>query len=63
MSRERRNVLVVGRDAVAVDAIGSTLAGEDPLSIPAIAVAKERRLGEADISRIEVLGESIREVL
>jgi len=63
LSRERRNVLVVGRDAVAVDAIGSTLAGEDPLSIPAIAVAKERRLGEADISRIEVLGESIREVL
>jgi len=59
LNRERRDLLVVGRDPVAVETVGSILAGEEPLSIPPIAVAKDRRLGEADINRIEVLGESM----
>ena len=59
LPRERRDLLVVGRDPVAVETVGSLLAGEEPLSIPSIAVARERGLGESDISRIEILGESI----
>ena len=59
LARERRNILVAGRDPVAVETVGGILAGEEPLSIPSIAVAKERRLGETNIDRIEVLGESI----
>lgn len=57
--RERRDLLVVGRDAVAVETVGAVLVDEDPLSIPSLAVAKNRKLGETDINRIEVLGEPL----
>ncbi len=63
LERKRRDLLLVGRDAVAVEVIGCILAGSDPLSVPQIAVAKERQLGEADPNRIEVLGESIGDLL
>lgn len=59
MDRERRDLLVVGRDPVAVETVGSIFVGGDPLSIPAIAVARDRKLGEANINRIEILGESV----
>jgi uncharacterized protein (DUF362 family) len=61
LPRERRDLLVVGRDPAAVETVGSTLAGEEPLDIPSLKIVKERKLGETDISRIEVLGESIRD--
>lgn len=63
LDKERRDVLVVGRDPVAVETVGSILAGEDPLSIPSISVAKHRRLGETDINRINILGESIKNLI
>lgn len=63
LSRERRDLLVVGRDSVAVETIGCVLAGQDPLSVPQIVVAKQKRLGETDPTRIEVLGESIEDLL
>ena len=63
LERERRDLLAVGRDPVAVEVIGCILAGGDPLSVPQIAVAKQRRLGEADPARIEVLGEAIEDLL
>lgn len=59
LDRERRNILVAGRDPVAVETVGSILASEDPNSIPSIVVAKRRRLGETDITRITILGKSI----
>jgi len=63
MERERRNLLVIGRDPLAVEKVGSLLAEEDPLSIPALAVANERKLGETDINRIQVVGEDLRNFL
>jgi len=59
LERKRRDLLIVGRDPVAVETVGSLLAEEDPLSIPALAVAHERNLGETDIKKIKILGESI----
>jgi len=53
------NVLVVGRDAVAVEAVGATLTGLKPEKMPVIQEAMKRGLGEAKIERIEVVGNSI----
>jgi hypothetical protein len=50
---------VVGRDPLAVETVGSLLAGEDSLSIPSIGVAHQRKLGETDINQITILGENI----
>jgi uncharacterized protein (DUF362 family) len=59
LRRERRDFLIVGRDPVAVETVGSLLVGETPLTIPSLAVAKQRGLGETDIENIEVVGESL----
>ncbi len=53
------NVLVVGRDAVAVETVGALLVGLKPEKMPIIQEAVKRGLGEGDIEKIEVLGESI----
>jgi len=63
LERERRDLLIVGKDPVAVETIGSLIANEDPLAVPAIAVAKERRLGETDPDKIVVLGEPIKSII
>jgi uncharacterized protein (DUF362 family) len=55
----RTNILLVGRDAVAVEAVGATLVGLDPEKMPVIQEAMSRGLGEGDIEKIEVLGNSI----
>lgn len=57
LHRERTNLLVVGRDPVAVETVGCHLIHEDPLKIPALAEAKRRRLGETDVTRIQLVGE------
>jgi hypothetical protein len=54
---EPTNLLVVGRDPVAVETVGCHLIHEDPLKIPALAEAKRRQLGETDITRIHTVGE------
>jgi uncharacterized protein (DUF362 family) len=59
LQREQRNFLLVGRDPVAVEAVGSLLVGGTPLKIPSLAVAKQRGLGETDIEKIEVIGEPL----
>lgn len=51
------NVLLAGRDAVAVEAIGTTLAGLRPEKVPVIQEAMKRGLGEGDLDKIEVVGE------
>lgn len=56
------NILVVGRDAVAVEAIGATLVGMNPEEMPIIQQAIKRRLGEGDIRKIEVLGTPLEEL-
>ena len=58
------NVVLVGRDAVAVEAVGASLVGMNPEKIPVIKEAVKRGLGEGDVSKIEIVGaslESIRE--
>lgn len=53
------NVLMVGRDAVAVETVGATLVGLKPEKMPVIQEAIKRGLGEGDVENIEVLGNSI----
>ncbi len=53
------NLLVVGRDAVAVEAVGATLVGLDPEKMLVIQEAMDRGLGEGDVGEIKVLGSSI----
>jgi uncharacterized protein (DUF362 family) len=58
------NVVLVGRDAVAVEAVGASLVGMNPEKIPVIKEAVKRGLGEGDVCKIEIVGaslESIRE--
>ncbi|MEM3458612.1 MAG: DUF362 domain-containing protein [Candidatus Bathyarchaeia archaeon] len=56
-SRTYMNVLVVGRDAVAVEAVGYALVGLDPEKIPVIKEAMKRGFGEGRMDKIQVLGE------
>ena len=63
MERKRRDLLILGRDPVAVETVGSILVREDPLSIPAISVARDRKLGETDIKNIDILGESLSQLI
>jgi len=53
------NILLVSRDAIAVEAMGATLVGLNPEKIPVIKEAMKRGLGEGDVKKIEVLGSSI----
>ncbi len=55
----KTDVLVVGRDAVAVETVGATLVGLDPKKMPVIQEAVRRGLGEGEIKNIEVLGISV----
>ena len=57
--RVKTNLLLVGRDAIAVEAIGATLVGSNPQKMPVIQEAMNRGLGEGDVERIEILGNSI----
>ena len=53
------NTLLVGRDAVAVETVGATLAGLIPEKMPVIQEFKKRNLGETDLKNIEIMGASI----
>jgi uncharacterized protein (DUF362 family) len=56
------NLLVVGRDAVAVEAVGATLVGLDPEKMPVIQEAVKRGFGVGDVEKIEILGNSIESI-
>ena len=58
-SRIKTNVLLVGKDAVAVEAVGATLVGLDPGKMPIIQEAVKRGLGEGNVEKIQVLGTPI----
>jgi len=58
----RANVLLVGRDAVAVETVGATLVGLKPKEMPLIQEAIKRGLGEGNTEKIEILGLSIESV-
>lgn len=50
-------LLIVGKDAFAVEAVGAHLVGFDPAKMPVLQEAKKRRLGEIDIDKIDVVGD------
>jgi uncharacterized protein (DUF362 family) len=56
------NILVVGRDAIAVEAVGFAALGYDPENIPVIEEAMNRGLGEGNISKIQILGTPIEQL-
>jgi uncharacterized protein (DUF362 family) len=56
------NVIIAGRDPVAVDAVGSALMGFDPLEIKTTWIAFKEGLGQGDLNRISVLGAEIKRV-
>jgi uncharacterized protein (DUF362 family) len=55
----RTDFLLVGRDAIAVETVGSALAGLDPAQLPLIREAVQRGLGEGNLARIQVVGRSL----
>ncbi|MHA1941730.1 MAG: DUF362 domain-containing protein [Candidatus Hodarchaeales archaeon] len=50
-------ILLVGKDAVAVEAVGAHLMGFDPSEMSVLQEAKNRGLGETDINQINVIGD------
>ncbi|MFQ5979910.1 MAG: DUF362 domain-containing protein [Candidatus Heimdallarchaeota archaeon] len=50
-------VLLVGRDAIAVEAVGAHLVGFDPTEMPVLKEARKRGLGEIDIGKIKIIGD------
>jgi uncharacterized protein (DUF362 family) len=53
------NLLLLGRDAVSVEAVGQHLVGLDPMTNPVIVEAMKRGLGEGDIRKIKILGNQL----
>lgn len=54
--RLRANTLLMSRDAVALEAVGATLAGMNPERMQVIQEFAKRGLGEARIDKIEIVG-------
>jgi uncharacterized protein (DUF362 family)/ferredoxin len=54
--------IIASADYVAADAVGSCLIGFKPLAIDTTAAAFRRKLGEARLERIQVLGERIEDM-
>jgi uncharacterized protein (DUF362 family) len=59
----RMNTVLVGRDAVAVETVGATLAGLDPHKMPVIQEFVKRGLGEGCLENIELVGTSFDQLL
>ncbi len=55
----KMNVIMAGRDAVAIDSCIARMVGLKPLDIAVTREAYKIGLGEADLSRIELLGDDI----
>jgi len=62
-NRKQVGLIVASSDPVALDAVACAIVGIDPLSIDTTRLAAEQGLGCADLSRIEVRGERIDEVM
>jgi uncharacterized protein (DUF362 family) len=60
MIPREKNVLLAGADQVAVDSVAAAMMGFDPMSIPYLRMAHERGLGCADLSRIDLAGDTER---
>jgi hypothetical protein len=56
------DLIVAGRDAVAVDAVCGYVTGFEPAEVPITAEAVRRGLGAVDRQEIEILGEPVKTV-
>jgi uncharacterized protein (DUF362 family) len=56
------NILLVGRDAIAVEAAGAAVVGNNPEKIPIIKQAMDRGLGEGNIDKIKIFGTPIEQL-
>lgn len=59
---KRMDLLIIGNDPVATDIIGATIMGINYRRVPHLSLAIKRRLGEAKLKNIQVLGEKIENV-
>ncbi|WP_455143015.1 DUF362 domain-containing protein [Candidatus Hodarchaeum mangrovi] len=50
------NLLIFGKDAFAVEAVGASLVGFNPLEMPVLQEAYNRELGEIDLQKIKIKG-------
>ncbi len=57
------NLIIAGTDTVAVDAVTCSIMGFDPMEIPAVRCAGIEELGEIDLKKIDVVGESVESVM
>ncbi len=48
------NIVIAGISSCEVDALGTWIMGHDPLEMPYLRIAKERGLGENDLSKIDI---------
>jgi len=55
-------LIIAGIDGVALDAVASTVIGFDPMKVPIIKYAHERKLGTAIMNDINIVGEDISKV-
>ncbi|MBN2453606.1 MAG: DUF362 domain-containing protein [Candidatus Omnitrophica bacterium] len=53
------NAVIAGEDAVAIDACIAMMVGLKPLDLAVTRAARDAGLGEADLSKIEILGDSL----
>ena len=53
------NVLMAGEDAVAIDSCIARIIGVRPMDVAVIKTAYEAGMGEADLAKIEIAGESL----
>lgn len=56
------NLIVVGKDCVAIDSVLAVIMGVNPQDVPATREAAKRGIGVADINNIEILGEKLEDV-
>ncbi len=54
-------LIIASTDTIALDAVCSKIMNFEPLDIPTTRIAYQRRLGEADIDKIDLLGEKLPE--
>lgn len=57
-----KKMLIAGEDIVAVDAVGCALMEIEPSEVRTVKLGKEAGLGEADVSRIDIVGADLKEL-
>lgn len=57
-----QNFILASSDSVAIDSVAAHMMGYDPMEIPYLRMAHERKLGVADLKDVEIVGEDITNV-